>query len=73
MQKESLKGLQRRTGHCSVEALRMYKRTSDKQEKAISRILFSNKETNFNTELENTALQVQNSGVSTMSSMLTMN
>ena len=38
--------IQERTGHCSVECLRMYERTSDKQ-LAVSKIISSNTELNF--------------------------
>ena len=53
---------QERTGHRSVECLRMYERTSDKQLLAVSKILSSNTELNFKTEVKklethNTLLQ----------------
>ena len=43
--------IQERTGHCSVECLRSYERTNEKQQHAVSRILSSSTELNFQTEM----------------------
>ncbi|XP_064384924.1 zinc finger MYM-type protein 2-like isoform X2 [Halichondria panicea] len=46
--------IKERTGHRSLESLRMYERTSDKQHHAVSRILSSDRETSFNAEINKT-------------------
>ena len=43
--------IQERTGHRSVECLRSYERTSEKQHHAVSKILSSSSELNFQTEM----------------------
>lgn len=45
--------IQERTGHRSLECLRMYEKTSERQQKAVSKILSSTEETSFVTQLEN--------------------
>ena len=44
--------IQERTGHRSVECLRSYERTNEKQQHAVSRILSSGTELNFQTEMK---------------------
>ena len=44
--------IKERTGHRSVECLRSYERTSEKQQHAVSRILSSSTELNFQTEMK---------------------
>ena len=44
--------IQERTGHRSVECLRSYGHTSEKQQHAVSRILSSSTELNFQTEMK---------------------
>ena len=44
--------IQKRTGHRSVECLRSYKRTSEKQQHAVSKILSASTELNFQTEMK---------------------
>ena len=44
--------IQERTGHHSVECLRSYECASDKQQHAVSRILSSNTQLNFQTEMK---------------------
>ena len=41
--------IKERTGHRSLEALRMYETTSEKQHKAVANILSSDRETSFNS------------------------
>ena len=43
--------IQERTGHRSVECLRMYEHTSDKQQHAVSNILSSSTELNYQSEM----------------------
>ena len=43
--------IQERTGHRSVECLRMYEHTSDKQQHAVSNILSSSSELNYQSEM----------------------
>ena len=67
--------IQERTGHRSLECLRMYEQTSDSQHTAVSKILSSSQETTFNGEISK--LKQQSSAVSShvqsTSCMPTMN
>ena len=45
--------IKERTGHRSLECLRMYERTSTKQHKAVSRVLSSTSGTNYSMEMSN--------------------
>ena len=45
--------IKERTGHRSLECLRMYERTSTKQHKAVSRVLSSSSGTNYSMEMSN--------------------
>ena len=45
--------IKERTGHKSLECLRMYERTSTKQHKAVSRVLSSTSGTNYSMEMSN--------------------
>ena len=54
--------IQERTGHRSLECLRMYEQTSDCQHKAVSKILSSKEETTFNGQLQN--IKQQTSAIS---------
>ena len=46
--------IKERTGHRSLEALRMYEQTSEKQHLAVSRILSGSSDTSFNLEMMKT-------------------
>lgn len=46
------KTIQEHTGHRSVECLRMYEHTSDKQQHAVSNILSSSTELNYQSEMK---------------------
>ncbi len=63
--------IKERTGHRSLECLRMYERTSDKQQDAVSRILSAKTETSFNMEM--TKLADNTTKISTNSSVPVMN
>ena len=43
--------IQERTGHRSLDSLRIYERTSEKQQQAVTNILSSTSETNYHTQL----------------------
>ena len=43
--------IQERTGHRSLECLRMYERTSDKQQRAVSNILSSHSQSSYHAEM----------------------
>ncbi len=43
--------IQERTGHRSLECLRMYERTSDKQQQAVSNILSSHSQSSYHAEM----------------------
>ncbi len=53
-----------RTGHRSLECLRMYERTSMKQQNAVSRILFAQKETSFSVVMTKLAENTTNISIS---------
>ena len=44
--------IQERTGHRSKECLRMYEHTNEKQQLAVSKVLSSTTEVNFQSEIE---------------------
>ena len=44
--------IQERTGHRSIECLQMYEHTSEKQQLAVSKVLSSTSEINFQSEME---------------------
>ena len=45
--------IQERTGHRSIESLRTYEHTSEKQQLAVSKVLTSKTEVNFQSEIKN--------------------
>ena len=44
--------IQERTGHRTLESLRMYERTSEKQQQAVSKVISARVATNFQCEME---------------------
>ena len=52
--------IQERTGHRSIECLRMYEHTNEKQQLAVSKVLSSTTEVNFQSEIERLEAQCSN-------------
>ena len=55
--------IQERTGHRSIECLRMYEHTNEKQQLAVSKVLSSTTEVSFQTEIEKLEEQRSNTRV----------
>ena len=49
--------IQERTGHRSLQALRVYERSTEKQHKAVSAVLSSNSQTTFHSEISKKDIQ----------------
>ena len=58
--------IQERTGHRSIECLRMYERTTQKQQQAVSNILSEREETSFATQMNSVEKGSKSSSIPTM-------